>query len=1179
MLRFTALIALFQQVASFSAGMSTNMGSSKACNITYASTPNIDPAYKYYYGCENWHETTSVFPVCEMNNVDDGCIRRFCIDKCTVNPNANLSMFNMSDPMQATASWYASNCNNSKAIMQPQMWWTGYPKPSNNIYVMEVKDASGQIATMYAPDEWLTITIRVTVAKKNFKGLLMYAVTSDDSKKVGAWDLPPEPETQLFGLGFDNATEANPVGFHYCPNSVMHNGATAKPYITTFYFKGPPANTGKIFIKAMVKDGPPNPTSVGDFYVLDFAGLNEKPSIVPSIWKKGYAGQTCDQFCEAQWKATNGNSTQTANFCSSANPSVSEMKAIRSQVGCHNADLKACNLPFSGVGLNANRLCYDHQSAATCTTDSKAFQAAKCCSSHALVVPICACNSNTDARASCAFTSPTLPVTAKPTLQPTFQQMPTTATVFNPTAPTAGSNPTSATGSNPTTSATGSDPLSTDLNAGQKMSPSLVAFALAAMGLKDSKSFLVASLFIAATQVRADNWLEGSRGRSQSTSLTAPTFPLTNPNNIHLQVAPGQEFIIEWASAHGGNTYFVLLKAEDEKYLSKIDTKMLDTYLKNCPLNDNGFDKDPRWGQDNINKTAVEIGNHPVLQKFKRIGYNFDYESTTNITALAPFLRPFDYFSKSLGGGPVLPGDKSFMGHRPVGRFRSGIGDGMGLAFTTTSCPKKQNSTEYLTDNPDEENCTKGNGRLFTVNSTGNISTQYRASYQLRYATSKRTTDARCAYSNSNYSYIRSAHRFFHPNIVGNNDAAMMTIGLPGDGSAAGRYILWYYWSGYRDNIDIDVVNPNNPVIKAQLIPDLKYPNLFTTTLPYGKPSTVANFDRLDHCIFEDPKAYYGSCVQVLPGKLADSQCQDICSKDTTCLGYMLVPFSQSNLAFPDSTPIPWRIKTNMSLPTNIATNPVIDNPKCNKASFSPGQQVCVMINRFNSDDNGGPVPYTFFTDMSDIGFYSTCFLRRPAFTFAHPITPLSSSIGPFRFNDKCIPCEDRQLTKVFPDWKQASTCYDCDLEDPLNALPFRNSTEPARPWATAMAYNGSKLMFNDSAINSAYPSGQSSALKILAVAGSLQASDFECRYLMGMDASCSSYAYVVPFTAPTKGIWITAVNASVAMAKANCVCLLKASYDAMVAAIPDMNVTTLIASKMYVPVMGNTGGAIKKLL
>ena len=59
------------------------------------------------------------------------------------------------------------------------------------------------------------------------------------------------------------------------------------------------------------------------------------------------------------------------------------------------------------------------------------------------------------------------------------------------------------------------------------------------------------------------------------------------------------------------------------------------------------------------------------------------------------------------------------------------------------------------------------------------------------------------------------------------------------DGAAAGQYILHYYWRGYRDCIDIDVL-PD-----AQPVPD-------TNRGKYGEhDDSLQKYVRVDHCQFE----------------------------------------------------------------------------------------------------------------------------------------------------------------------------------------------------------------------------------------------------------------------------------------------------------------------------------------
>ena len=60
---------------------------------------------------------------------------------------------------------------------------------------------------------------------------------------VGEWRSPPEPG---YPYRVDNPS---------CPNSLLHAQADRKPYASHFVFKAPPAGTGKITFRALIKKG------------------------------------------------------------------------------------------------------------------------------------------------------------------------------------------------------------------------------------------------------------------------------------------------------------------------------------------------------------------------------------------------------------------------------------------------------------------------------------------------------------------------------------------------------------------------------------------------------------------------------------------------------------------------------------------------------------------------------------------------------------------------------------------------------------------------------------------------------------------------------------------------------------------------------------------------------------
>src|SRR4051812_43707450 len=98
------------------------------------------------------------------------------------------------------------------------------------------------------------IHLTVECYKMEFRGLMMYAVNSN-GKKVGNWNIPEELPA-LFKLPWSNSSSP-------CYGTIMHDSAELKPYHSILYFAAPPAGTGTITFKTLIKQGNANS---GSFY-------------------------------------------------------------------------------------------------------------------------------------------------------------------------------------------------------------------------------------------------------------------------------------------------------------------------------------------------------------------------------------------------------------------------------------------------------------------------------------------------------------------------------------------------------------------------------------------------------------------------------------------------------------------------------------------------------------------------------------------------------------------------------------------------------------------------------------------------------------------------------------------------------------------------------------------------
>lgn len=1496
-LRFVFASSLLQIAFGFTEGFNTERGYADYCNITYSVQKSLTGYGTNGFGCDKWNYSYSF---------NQGkYTRSFCLDGCTLNASHVVNY------SAGYTSWFFRNCPEAMtpayggsgtdySFNYPKMWWTGKPK-NTTVYTVRSGDGTGPDVTTYVPNEWMTITIRVTQPQWQYKGLLMYAtsVSAGKEKYAGAWDLPREPDLKPFGLHYKNVTETNPIGTHACPNSVMHQSGLNKPYVTQFRFKGPPSGTGTITIQAMIKDGPPNPTYKGDFWIPKPLVLTESTAANRTrYFNVAGPGQSCTDYC----------SSKNLPPCTSATLTNPDFNWDIPQIfNCHPALMHTCSLTYNAAKLDSG-YCYTHDSAAQCANVT--YNAPDCSYKLPANDPskmFCACSSSpTNPPTLLPSRQPTTPLpTQLPTLQPSTS-IPTAKPTFNPTMaancsdkimnqnetgidcggicpacktncslincgghgncttspglpgkcvctgnftgnfcevdpcvvancslsfsvcaggvcscllnytgprctepppatcsdgiknrdevnidcggssclpcptfsflpgnwtecslpcgngtrtrkvpcvnelgmtvnvsncqqnlthplPSSEScnidpcpsyawkegtfggcsvtcnngtqsrsvtcvssvgdvvvNDTLCTTTKPSTTqvcanaacvapywlpgpygdcsvacgggvrnrsvvcmdnnqnktiddtlcaASGKPvgsqacnliacvtygwfacpnfyPCTAQCNGGLGMVGKLYrdVFCRASSGeivdsvkctgekpqteqsvcntqpcsthawmadgnwgacLPDpidgkmyrSRTFhchapdgsnaqisdctamagprpvskvqcapnsclavapepiqppiapissttrttssllwvatsallgcrnfpargagAVAFLMYGMAFAQADNWILGTGGRSGFTNLIFPVFPQTNKSTIHIQVAPGQEFMVEWAVAHDFITYFAIIKASDEFRLQQTSYTMLDEYFNNCTKNNNGFDKDPRWGSAVAGFDAQQLANYGPLQKFHRSPMNFNWQS--NVTTANKPVAPNAMFDSL-----VLPSHPDYLGERPKSPvFRMDIQE------------YNASYTSWPTAHFDVPVCTNTSA-WYNTSCFQYPYSRNNVSQQNRYKSTKLFNDRRCRYANAKMPWVIEAARFEHTTILNTPDVARFTIGTPGNRLDAGRYILWYVWTSYFDSIDIEVVDPADPAVSPLLVPNPKDSSQKIVSNPYGNitySSTSQKFDRLDHCVFEYPRKIGSSCIEVLPGDSSGGQCRNACSRDYNCKGFMMVPLGDPNmLAFPSYSPIPWFNGTppvNRSDPAN--------HPYCDKSAFAgkpSGTQVCYTIHEFANRDSGGELPYNFFFDTEDIGFYSTCYLGVPLRTFDIPQAKLPESLIQFRYNNKCIPCEDRKMSQMAPDWRVTSYCMDCDNE--YSTLNYRNTSSVIYSWTKS----NSSAIFN------------STNVKVLHPAGSPVAMETECRQLAATDSECSPFVAfnINQFTGMTDGKYI----------------------------------------------------------
>jgi hypothetical protein len=259
-------------------------------------------------------------------------------------------------------------------------------------------------------------------------------------------------------------------------------------------------------------------------------------------------------------------------------------------------------------------------------------------------------------------------------------------------------------------------------------------------------------------------------------------------------------------------------------------------------------------------------------------------------------------------------------------------------------------------------------------------------------------------------------------------------------GSPSGQYIVHYLWRGYRDCIDVDVLD-GTPVAGVD----------DTSEAIYGEPATTEAFVRLDHCQYEPssfivwdgnhdnchpPSKKNPTCFFVPPpgktnakGQTADealaacqARCQAVGSKK--CLAVHLVPAVMpprvASLALPGvSQNIPWGLR-------NCKQSCLDAEPE--------GTQICYGIDVTSVSRDVSEAWVISDKDADDEVFYSTCYRRQQTRSFAGPPcgAPCSPPSQPpaWRFSDACLPCADAQhnaQTTAVPIWYNVSSSG-CEL-------------------------------------------------------------------------------------------------------------------------------------------------------
>lgn len=138
--------------------------------------------------------------------------------------------------------WVGGNRVRCANVSQVMNWAT---KPSRSDCYQIVAGDEAAPATSYVPGQYINIHVRVTCLDKLYRGIMLYAVDSQNNR-VGNWTLPRQDPPM-----FKQPWATQPT--HPCYGTVMHATSEWKPYHVAFYYKAPAAGTGAVTFRCLIK--------------------------------------------------------------------------------------------------------------------------------------------------------------------------------------------------------------------------------------------------------------------------------------------------------------------------------------------------------------------------------------------------------------------------------------------------------------------------------------------------------------------------------------------------------------------------------------------------------------------------------------------------------------------------------------------------------------------------------------------------------------------------------------------------------------------------------------------------------------------------------------------------------------------------------------------------------------
>ena len=357
------------------------------------------------------------------------------------------------------------------------------------------------------------------------------------------------------------------------------------------------------------------------------------------------------------------------------------------------------------------------------------------------------------------------------------------------------------------------------------------------------------------------------------------------------------------------------------------------------------------------------------------------------------------------------------------------------------------------------------------------------------YPEAAHTDDKRAAYASPKYPHLEAVHRFKGIKPTDDKqgfpkqfDTARFSIPARG---GAGGYIVQYFWRGYRDCIDVDVVPLSTPIPPVSLAmygigppipPDLDGGGGGAVTPPPGGGGggavtppvgggggmgAMTAMIKSNHCQYlkgsytlHTEMGDVATCHPIPPPGATNSKgqgrdaaleaCKARCQEADGCGALNVVPSAPPpSLAFSTAAlqNVPWG-----------------DDPSCSPAAFAAepaGTAVCYGFEPLDSDLETLE-PYRIVSDdPQDEIFFSTCYRKQVLSGFdllppSGPPPPVVAS--PWAVGDYCLPCDALTTAAESSYWVLSDTCEMCSRANLSNVLPPPGAGELTPEEAAAAA-------------------------------------------------------------------------------------------------------------------------------